>query len=275
MVEANSGAGRTRLLAALGLATLIGAAPPTAVAQGGQAIGGFHAIGDYVLEVDGEAVPTARIYSAQAPPAILIVTSRFPAPVVLFPRTGSVETVQTMKMAERADGSIDLLAGSTLEGYPSFQVDGLEVAFTVGSVSARIKPKPPLLGLHHADDLREYSPDYVRREAAYQPSGPILERLRGQGKSVRVRVFFGSWCPACAQMVPRILKVEAGLDGSRIDIEFYGLPRGFGGEPEATRYGISSVPTAIVFVDDREVGRIAGNGWRVPELTLNNLLLGG
>jgi hypothetical protein len=31
----------------------------------------------------------------------------------------------------------------------------------------------------------------------------------------------------------------------------------------------------VVFIDGKEAGRISGNGWRVPELSINNLLING
>jgi hypothetical protein len=37
--------------------------------------------------------------------------------------------------------------------------------------------------------------------------------------------------------------------------------------------GIKSVPTGVVFLGGREVGRISGNGWKIPELAINNVLV--
>jgi thiol-disulfide isomerase/thioredoxin len=95
-------------------------------------------------------------------------------------------------------------------------------------------------------------------------------------KPVRVRVFFGSWCPHCKEQLPSLLRVEDELRGSssKIQFEYYGLPQGFGKEPEAKKYNVGSVPTGIVFVDGMEVGRITGGDWSSPEKRLNALLNG-
>lgn len=251
-------------------------APAAGFAQEG--IKGFERIGSFVLEVAGEPVPGARIFQAKEPPALLVDSSKLPAPVLIRVRERTVQTVQLLKLAEQANGTLDLLPGAAGAAQPPFEVEGvtegIKVLFSVDGVSAVLKPKPYLLGLHETADMKSYSPEYERKANAYQPSEPILEKLRAEGREVRVRVFFGTWCPACGEMVPRIMRVAEALQGSNLAVEYYGLPRGFDGEPEATRYDIHSVPTGVVFVDGEEVGRIQGNGWRLPELALTNLLQG-
>lgn len=254
-------------------AALLSGVAASSQAQNG-ALRGFQPDGTYALQVNGEPVPGARIFVLRAPAAILVVTSKLPAPVLLWPREGTVQSVQLLKVAEMDNGSVDLLPDYVLAQHGRFEVEGLDVHFTVGSTQAILGPKPPLLGLHGIDDLRSNDPAYRRGEEAYQPSAPIVEGLRGRAEEVRVRVFFGSWCPACKQMVPRIMSVAEALKGSKFTFEFYGLPHGFAGEPEATRYDIQSVPTGLVFVNGREIGRISGNNWKLPELALTQLLSG-
>jgi len=266
--------GRHTIAFSLVLATaLLAAGSPRASAQE-TALRGFQTIGDYVLRVDGQPFPGARIFALRSPAAILVIASPFPAPVLLLPQSGGVQTVQLLKVAEMPDGSIDLLPGYVLADHGRFRVEELDVHFAVGPKRGILGPKPPLLGLSDLGELRTHDPQYQRLEAAYEPSTPILNTLRQRTDEVRVRVFFGSWCPACGQMVPRIMRVAEALQGSNLTFEFYGLPRGFDGEPEATRYDVHSVPTGVVFGNGREVGRINGTGWKLPELAINNLLAG-
>jgi hypothetical protein len=68
------------------------------------------------------------------------------------------------------------------------------------------------------------------------------------------------------------MKVATELEGSHINVEFYGLPRGWGEHPVAGPLEIKVVPTAIVYIDDQEVGRITGNKWQSPEQTLIEIL---
>ncbi len=121
--------------------------------------------------------------------------------------------------------------------------------------------------------MQEYSADYVRAAAAYSPSRPILERLRSESRAVTVEVYFGSWCPFCQQVLPRIMRVGEELAGSNIRVDYYGLPRGFGSDPKASALKITGVPTGVVFIGGREAGRITGNAWKIPELSLNKILV--
>jgi thiol-disulfide isomerase/thioredoxin len=236
----------------------------------------FEPTGDYMLEVDGQTAEGAEIYRSDRVPAYLLVTGRIPAPTLLLPRSGSVETVSLMKLARRADGSVDILADAELEPAGRFTIDeeGEQIRFDVGGSAVVLKPRPYLLGLQELDAMLGYSPDYSRAAASYQPDAGTVAALNARSQPVRVRVYFGSWCPHCKQMVPFVLKVAEELEASPIDFEFYGLPKPFTGEPAAEADDISAVPTAVVWVGGREVGRIEGGDWRHPETALARILNG-
>jgi thiol-disulfide isomerase/thioredoxin len=89
---------------------------------------------------------------------------------------------------------------------------------------------------------------------------------------VKITVFFGSWCPHCQQKVPIAMRLARELAGSKVKFDFYGLPHGFSNDAQAQRYGVKAVPTGIVYVNGKEVGRISGDGWESPEATLRNLV---
>ena len=228
---------------------------------------GFELIDDYVVMKDGKDLE-ARIYSSSATRAILIVPKDIgTASVILWPRTREVESLKSMKVQTRPGGFAQVMTEAVAATHPAFEVVGTNVIFDVGATQMRLKPKPPLLGLFGASDMLERSVVYARRAQDYTPKPEILEKLGRLGSNVRVRVFFGSWCSACGQMVPRILSVAENLAPSDLGFEFYGLPKGtgFAEDPQAKAFGIKSVPTGVVFVDGKEVGRIEGNDWRSPE----------
>ena len=230
---------------------------------------------DYVLEVDGRTADAAQVWQSKIAGAFLILSDDLEVPVLLRLRDASVEGVNLMKVDRRADGHLTLLPEPVISDLGKFQVseDGAGVTFAVGGRQVDLREKPPLLGRHALDGMKEYSGAYVRAAAAYRPSGPILARLRAENRPVKVEVFFGTWCPYCQQVLPRIMRVDEELGGSNIEVGYYGLPRGFGSDPLVDRMEISGVPTGIVYVGDREVGRITGNGWKIPELTINSLLV--
>jgi thiol-disulfide isomerase/thioredoxin len=254
------------------LACLAAAAQPPADAL----LRDFVPTGDYFLEVDGKKVEGAEIYQTERVAAILVVTSKLASPVLLQPRSGTVETVSLMSLARRPDGTIDVLADAELAPAGRFTLEDENVRFSVGGKSALLKPKPYLLGLQDAGALLADKPEYARGAREYRPYEPSVESLRAIERPVRVRVYFGSWCPACGRMVPPLLKVVEQLEGSNVGFEFYGLPQDFAGEPAAEADDVHSVPTGIVWVGGKEVGRLSSpEHWKLPESTLVEILNGG
>ena len=249
--------------------------PVAAAAQGVPAdsvLRGFQPIGDYLLEVGGKDAAKAEIFQSESAVAILVLASEFPSPVLLNPRTQQVLTLDLMRVARQADGSIDILADAVLAPSGQFEVAGENVVFTVAGRRATLKPKPPLLKSRNGGELKAYDPGYARAAQAYHPNDAALASLRAQAQPVTVRVFFGSWCSFCKRYLPRLLKVEDDLQGSRLRFEYFGLPRNFQGDPEAKRLQVTGVPTGIVFVGGREVGRLEGTAWQAPESGLRDLL---
>lgn len=237
----------------------------------------FLRTGDYVLAVEGKDVPAAEIFLSERVPAYLILSSALPAPTLLTPRSGTVESVPIMKISKRQDGAAaDLLADADLKSQGRFQIaqDTGAVHFTVEGKKASLRPRPPLLGLRNAEALKSYSPDYVRGAQAYVTDKAVIAALKKESRPVKVRVFFGSWCSHCKKHVPMLLKVQDELQGSKIQFEYYGLPQGaaFSQDPEAKRLGIGAVPTGVVFVNGKEVGRLKTEGWHAPERALREVL---
>ncbi len=265
---------RRSLLAVVAIISLTWVSSGPVAGQAAGALTGFESVG-YVFELDGEPVSDAEVYQSRGAGAFLILSSALPAPVLLRLREARVETVHLLKVDKKSDGTINLLPTPTLDILGGFRVtpEGTGITFDLQGRQAVIKEKAPLLGSKNLQALASYSPEYVRTADAYASSGPILDKLRTEGRNVRVVVYFGSWCAFCQQMVPRMMKVAEELAESKIKVEFYGLPRSITTDREANRLGISGVPTGVVFVDGREAGRISGNSWKVPELAINNILV--
>lgn len=257
----------------VGALLVAGAAP--LLAQGGEAIQGFHRIDDYVLVVGGRTVPAAEMYQADSAPAILILSSALPSPVLLRPRAQTVETVNLMKVAKQKDGTVNLLAGATLAPQGAFSFGEGVVAFTVNGQKVGLKDKPPLLGPQSSAALKSYSPaTYAKGAQAYQPNQAMIASLRRAAMPVTVRVFFGSWCPHCQQSLPGLIRVEDELKGSKIRFEYFGLPKkGMRDVAEVKQFKIEGVPTGIVYVNGKEAGRLeGGDAWVSPEVALSSIV---
>lgn len=243
-------------------------------AQASFAISDFELVG-YMVKLDGQPLVDAEIFQSKAAGSFLILAADLPAPVMVKVRDAQVQTIDLMKVSRRADGTVELLPNATLSSQGAFRVtaDRTGIEFNVDGRQGELREKPPLLGSQNVDGLTAHSPEYRRSADSYTPSDPIVSKLKGQGQDVQVTIYFGSWCGACKQMVPRIMKVAEQLEGSKINFDFYGLPRTITSDPEATRAEIHAVPTGVIYLEGKEIGRIEGSGWRVPELALNNLLV--
>ncbi|MGH9465373.1 MAG: thioredoxin family protein [Thermoanaerobaculia bacterium] len=251
---------------------VVALAPALATAQNTAPMTGFTPTSDYVLTLDGTTDPSAEVYVLGQGTAYLVISDRLASPVLLEPRAGVARSLSLLKVAKRPNGTIDLLPQAAIADLGRFTIDLEGVSFAVDGRTAQLETKPPYLGSAGADELLAYSVDYEREAAAYVCSEPILRDLRSQARAVEVRVFFGSWCPHCQQVMPRILKVAQELAGSQIALAFYGLPRDIASDPEARSFDISAVPTGVVLVGGREVGRIGGGDWKIPELAIKNAL---
>lgn len=233
---------------------------------------GFERNYDYSLVVDGKVQPSAEVYQiTKRVPAFLIISSALSAPVMLSPGSGSVETLQLMKVLKRPDGTVDVSADAVLAPQGSFEMKGTDVVFKVEGHRIALKQRPDLLGLQTSAAVVAYNPLYGQGAKAYQPSNAVVSQLKKKTQPIKVRVFFGSWCPHCREHVPFAIKVEELLKGSKIQFEYFGLSRGLT-DAEAKKNDVRGVPTAVVYVNGKEIGRIKDTGWDAPESALAELL---
>jgi thiol-disulfide isomerase/thioredoxin len=255
------------------------AAPASTRAQGApsdSALSGFLPTSDYVLVINGSPVPTAEIYRNDRLPAILIITSSLPSPVMLTPRAGKVETINLMKISKQKDGSIDLFSDAVLAPIGQFELAGESPTFTYQGKKVSLNSKPALTGLHKGADLLDSLPEYVRASRAYTPNAAAIATLKKANRPVTVHVVFGSWCPHCRQHVPLMLRVENAVNNPNVKFEYYGIaspPDGWK-DPEVKRLGVTGIPTAIVYVNGIQAGRIEGNPWSSPEVALAKIVSG-
>lgn len=231
----------------------------------------FEPTGGYEIVVGGKTLESAEIYQSEGARAILVKSSELGAPFLLNLRNRKVEEVGIMSLAKRPDGSIDILADASIRAVADFTADSEGISFQRAGKSVRLGVRASLTGKRNAGDLTAYDAAYARGAEAYEPNASLLSQLKGEKRTVRVEVFFNSKCSVCKQMVPRILKVDRMLAGSSIDFSYYGVPDSYE-DPLMEKRNVHAVPTGIVYVDGKEVGRITGGDWRLPEMAIKNVL---
>lgn len=127
-------------------------------------------------------------------------------------------------------------------------------------------PRPIILGVMQPAAIRALGEAWASGEAAYEPLSAPVEFLASSEAAVEIEVFFGSWCGDSEQHVPHYLKILAQVEASRaalgrgplpIRSRFVGVDRAKA-EPAdlVAGKGIERVPTFLVSVDGREIGRV-------------------
>lgn len=235
-------------------------------------LAGFEPFDQYVLEVDGAVDKEAEIFVQRRLPAFLVLPSSSNSPYLLGIRNRLVQSVNLMKVTSTANGNMDLAqdAVSGTVGPLQQSTDGF--SFSVDGKRYQLKEKPVFLGLARGSGLEEYADRYKIGAEAYTPDAEALEAIRNAEGKVHVRIYFGSWCPFCQRYVPHMVRVAKEISAANVTIDFYGLPKGISSDPVAAEARINSVPTGVVFVDGKEVGRLMQDDWRAPEKTIAKFL---
>ena len=263
---------RAVLVAAAACVVAVAAVPAQVPADA--VFSGFEPNGEFAFELAGAPLKNVEIFHSERAGAFLIMAPELSSPLLINTRTGQVESVHLMKVAKRGNGTIDLLADATFNQAGSFRLEGAEVHFEVKGKPAKLLRKDDLVGLHGAEKLLGYKADYAFRAGQYSPKPSDLAALRAEDKEVRVLIYFGTWCPTCSRLVPRVLKVAEELEGSKIHFEYYGLPRQMNTDPRTERDKVTGVPTGIVYVGNREVGRLSVKELNAPEAGIKGILAG-
>jgi thiol-disulfide isomerase/thioredoxin len=232
----------------------------------------FRQIGLYALEMDGKPVADAGFFHSQASGTILIQTSQLSTLVELQPRGRVLLTHTPDGFHRNRDGTLDRLPRAKPVSSATFELVDSLPRFELGGHRFVVREKEPLLGPQTAASLIEYDPTYGLRAQLYEPQDPYLDVLKQVTEPIVVRVFLGTWCTVCTELMPNVLRVDQELQGSKVRFEYYGIPRDYD-DPEVKKLGITNLPTGIVYVGGQELQRIVGYSWRFPDMSLHNLVL--
>ena len=262
-------------LAALLALSVASTAPALAQPAAHPVLSAFMPIDEYILEVDGQADSDARLYLSRRAAAMLILSDSLDEPILLWARTMAVDRLPAADLLASGAG-YDVVAEPARTWVGDATPDQTTIDLPIEGRTFRLLPRPPLLGDRTLGELLEHSPGYRAGMDAFQPNPTAMTALR-EAAPARVRVFFGSWCGVCKRVLPNLLKVNAGLEGSNIAFDYYGLdspPAGWE-DPEVKGNGVTGLPTAIVYRDGQEVGRFGGaNDFARPAQVLQSLLAG-
>ncbi len=234
--------------------------------------------GHFSLVVDGAADPDARIFlSKRGKPRLLIDADAIAGPLVVAVAERKALLVDATRLAgadlaaDRIDVPAEALDAGGEGAVPVTPGRG-GVSIALGGLTLEIGQAEPLVGALTADDLLKKLPEYRRNKAAYEPKPAAIEALKQVGEPLTVDVVFGSWCPHCEQVVPRLLSVIEKAGNPNLTFRFHGVTRAFTADPTARQFRASSLPTVVLSRGTLEVGRLEGPVLDVPETALVSAL---
>ncbi len=221
-------------------------------------LSGFQPIDDYILEIDGETDSGARLYLSQRSASLLILSDSLGEPLLLWARSMAVDRLQAADLLASGSG-YDVVADPDKSWIGEATPDQAAIVLPIEGRGVKVLPRPPLIGDRALSELLEHSPGYRVGMDAFRPNAAAMAALR-DAEPARVRVFFGSWCGVCKQVLPNLLAVHAELEGTQVAFDYYGLASPPGGweDPAVKSNDVTGLPTAIVYRDGREVGRFVG-----------------
>ncbi len=245
------------------------------VVPGNATIEDLEVTSGFLFELNGAILEDAEIYSSKRHVAYLVITPELDAPLLISPRGESVQTVQVERIARHELGAT-LEAGFPLEYLGEYELQLGEMVFELDGKTARLKPAPPLLGHQSHVSLSKHDPKLTGKAKAYaMKSGFGPATLPVAADAIRIRVYFGTWSEICNYLVPKIMQVEEQWGPEGVRFEYYGLPRPLTDDQIAVKDSILGVPTALIYVDDVEVGRLSGRPLDTPEESFYEILAGG
>ena len=114
---------------------------------------------------------------------------------------------------------------------------------------------------------------YRKNYDSFVPDSASVSYLTSAAKDVRFIVFGGTWCGDTKRELPKFLKTMAAARIPESKIELYGVDRSKRSSDGLTdTFDIVSVPTFIVILDGKELGRIVEHPEESMEADLKAIL---
>ncbi len=146
----------------------------------------------------------------------------------------------------------------------------LSLLFTL---SIFIYSNTDLLGPITKEKILESFPNWNDAVASYSPKHEVIEKLKLTDYEVKIEVFLGTWCPDSVRNVSAYFKIIDMVDNPLIQTDYIGIPWN---KESRKKYikgkNILKVPTFIVFINDKEKGRIIENPTKTVEEDLRDII---
>ena len=212
---------------------------------------------EFEVLLGDKPVPQAVCYNTGGVAGMLILVPEIGRP--LFARMADRKVLAVNPAGVRAEGESLVVAPSAYgEPVADWLTDEGSSRFTLAKKEWTVRERPIARGRLSLPDVLDSSPGFRAPMLAYTPDEESVKFLASYPRPVELRVFFGSWCHVCEQALPGLMRVLADAKNKNLHPVFMGMPREFKAEPTAVSAHVAKLPTLIVSVQGREVGRIEG-----------------
>lgn len=117
-----------------------------------------------------------------------------------------------------------------------------------------------LVGNLTRERILEKCPGWEVDITSYSPNQEVIEKLQSVDQEVTIEVYLGTWCPDSVRNVSAYFKIMDMVGNSQLTTKYIGLPRDKDArKPYIKGKNIVRIPTFIVFINNREKGRIIEN----------------
>ena len=264
---------RLMLLSGLAVALVVAMPSSAPAADVHPEYNGFLRTGKYALR-KGRQRERAEIYHSRRCAAFLILGSSYGKPIMLSPRTQTIQEARPQDVVVASDGSRALTTTAQLKNLGRMRRNRQTIQIQVPSYTAALVPNPPLLGWAGRTEMTEHTPEYAQTAERYKPDAAAIRALVKPNEPIQVYVYFGSWCHTCSTLLGAIIRVEQELEGSGITFRYYGLPKppAMYRDKEVRTRGIKKLPTGLIYSGNKLLGQVVSTTWQRPEAALRKVL---
>ncbi len=221
---------------------------------------------EYGIEVDGSLSADAGLYQLVGKRLMLIFGPSLSEGYVLSFEPRVIRPVRSAEITPKNELEVVLAEAAFANADPiPWMADGTTaVIFYAGDRKYRIARVPPIVGETTVEEVFKHNPMYRRGMEEYSPDREAVAELRRVGSKALIEVWFGTWCPHCLKVVPRLLKTLRAAANPNLEARLHAVPNPFSDYEPAVRRNVRGVPTFIFLRRGEELGRIRGGGEEEP-----------
>ena len=124
-------------------------------------------------------------------------------------------------------------------------------------VTVTVAPAAGLRGVVTEAQLYADSPEFRSKAEAYQPDPQAVAKIRAIDRKITVQLFLGTWCYDSIHNAPKLLKALELAANPDLTLDIIAVDRNKDdGGGLAAKSGLKRIPTVILLVGGKELGRI-------------------